>query len=153
MPRCSEAMKDAGGCEKLRGVANQTLIRRCPNGETRRGEQLRHLRPEFIGPTERTRGSETSQYPEEKKTTSDSRSSGERTGRNKPKPRSRKCPRGCGSAVGPPKASGSAWKGAPECVIAAYAKARGGRAGYPSKAGHVQSCLNLPGPSGKAKYY
>ena len=110
-------------------------------------------RPEFIGPEERTRGSETSQYPEEKKTTSDSRSSGERTGRNEPKPRSRKCPRGCGSAVGPPKASGSAWKGAPECVIAAYAKARGGRAGYPSKAGHVQSCLNLPGPSGKAKYY
>lgn len=24
--------------------------------------------------------------------------------------------------------------------------------GYPSRAGHVQSCLNLPGPSGKAKY-
>ena len=39
---------------------------------------------------ERTRGSETSQYPEEKKTMSDSRSSGERTGKNKPKPVSRK---------------------------------------------------------------
>ena len=38
------------------------------------------LRAEFIGARERTRGSETSQYPEEKKTTSDSRSSGERTG-------------------------------------------------------------------------
>lgn len=36
--------------------------------------------PEFIGLEERTRGSETSQYPEEKKTMSDSRSSGERTG-------------------------------------------------------------------------
>ena len=36
--------------------------------------------PEYIGLEERTRGSETSQYPEEKKTTSDSRSSGERTG-------------------------------------------------------------------------
>ena len=24
--------------------------------------------------------------------------------------------------------------------------------GYPSKTGHVQSCLNPPGPSGKAKY-
>ena len=23
----------------------------------------------------------------------------------------------------------------------------------PSKAGHVKSCLNLPGPSGKAKYF
>ena len=37
-------------------------------------------RPEYIGLAERTRGSETSQYPEEKKTMSDSRSSGERTG-------------------------------------------------------------------------
>ena len=36
--------------------------------------------PEYIGLEERTRGSETSQYPEEKKTMSDSRSSGERTG-------------------------------------------------------------------------
>ena len=34
----------------------------------------------------------------------------------------------------------------------AYAKTGGGRVGYPSRAGHVQSCLNLPGPSGKAKY-
>ena len=39
-------------------------------------------RPEYIGPKERTRGSETSQYPEEKKTTSDSQSSGERNGRS-----------------------------------------------------------------------
>ena len=37
-------------------------------------------RPEYIGPKERTRGSETSQYPEEKKTMSDSQSSGERNG-------------------------------------------------------------------------
>ena len=111
------------------------------------------LLAEFIGQEERTRGSETSQYPEEKKTTSDSRSSGERTGKNQPKPVSRKWHRGCGSAVGPWIASGSAWKGAPKSVTAAYAKATWGRAGYPSKTGHVQSCLNLPGPSGKAKYY
>ena len=38
-------------------------------------------------------------------------------------------------------------------MTVAYAKAKASRAGYPSKAGHVQSCLNLPGPSGKAKYY
>jgi hypothetical protein len=37
MPWRQEAMKDVGSCEKLRGVANQTLIRRCPNGETRPG--------------------------------------------------------------------------------------------------------------------
>ena len=36
--------------------------------------------PEYIGQCKQTRGSETSQYPEEKKTMSDSRSSGERTG-------------------------------------------------------------------------
>ena len=38
--------------------------------------------PEHIGLEKQTRGSETSQYPEEKKTMSDSRSSGERTGRS-----------------------------------------------------------------------
>jgi hypothetical protein len=64
----------------------------------------------------------------------------------------RECHRGRGSAVGPLLASGSTWKGAPEGVTVAYAKADGGRAGYPSRAGHVQSCLNQPGPSGKAKY-
>ena len=48
------------------------------------GNPLRRIaavpRPEFIGTEERTRGSETSQYPQEKKTMSDSRSSGERNG-------------------------------------------------------------------------
>ena len=34
MPWQSEAMKDVVACEKLRGVGKQTLIRRCPNGET-----------------------------------------------------------------------------------------------------------------------
>ena len=57
-------------------------------------------RPEYIGPLEQTRGSETSQYPEEKKTMSDSRSSGERTGKNEPKPVPRKWYRGCGVMVG-----------------------------------------------------
>ena len=36
-------------------------------------------RSEFIGPLSETRGSETSQYPEEEKANSDSVSSGERT--------------------------------------------------------------------------
>src|SRR5690606_22255342 len=53
-------------------------------GNVRKGKPpARHgagPRPESIGSEERTRGSETSQYPEEKKTTSDSRSSGERNG-------------------------------------------------------------------------
>lgn len=84
------------------------------------------LRPEYIGAVERTRGSETSQYPEEKKTTSDSRSSGERTGKNKPKPASRKWCWGCGSAVGLRIVSGTAWKGRPKSVIVAYAKTNRG---------------------------
>ena len=40
MPRRQEAMKDVTVCEKLRGVDNQVLIRRCPNGETRPTTQL-----------------------------------------------------------------------------------------------------------------
>ena len=35
MPRRQEAMKDVVACEKPRGVGKQTLIRGCPNGETR----------------------------------------------------------------------------------------------------------------------
>jgi len=30
-----EAMKDAGGCENFGGAANQAMIPKCPNGETR----------------------------------------------------------------------------------------------------------------------
>jgi hypothetical protein len=40
MPWQSEAMKDAGACEKLRGAGKHATIRRCPNGETRPGESL-----------------------------------------------------------------------------------------------------------------
>ena len=61
-------MKDVEDCEKLREVVKQALIRRCPNGETRAGE-CRPPHTEYIGVLEPTRGTETSQYPEEKKTT------------------------------------------------------------------------------------
>jgi len=37
MPWRQEATKDVGSCEMLRGAANQALIRRSPNGETRLG--------------------------------------------------------------------------------------------------------------------
>jgi hypothetical protein len=37
MPWRQEPMKDARGCEMLRGAANEALIRRYPNGETRPG--------------------------------------------------------------------------------------------------------------------
>ena len=56
-------MKDVVACDKLRGVGKQTLIRRCPNGETH--SACRVSLSEYIGQEKRTRGSETSQYPEE----------------------------------------------------------------------------------------
>ena len=37
MPRRRKAMKDVASCDKPRGVAQQTLIRGFPNGETRPG--------------------------------------------------------------------------------------------------------------------
>ena len=68
MPWYQEAMKDVGSCEKLRGVATQTLIRRYPNGKTCAGEsQPSHA--EYIGMLKPTRGTETSKYPEEEKST------------------------------------------------------------------------------------
>ena len=60
-------MKDVVACDKLRGVGKQTLIRRCPNGETH--SACRVSLSEYIGQEKRTRGSETSQYPEEEKST------------------------------------------------------------------------------------
>ena len=60
MPRLSEAMKDVISCDKLRLVAH-TFTRRFPNGATR---YIEDISPEM----EQTRRTETSKYPEEKKT-------------------------------------------------------------------------------------
>ena len=73
------ALGDDEGRGKLRkaaGSCKRTLIRRCPNGETCADEVCMSERTV-------TRGTETSQYPEEEKTISDSVSSGERK-RNSP---------------------------------------------------------------------
>ena len=61
-------MKDVGGRDSPRGVVNQAVIRGCPNGETRRpswGVTVRRIHSRTGG----TWGSETSQYPQEEKTT------------------------------------------------------------------------------------
>ena len=68
MPWYQEAKKDVGSCEKLRGAATQALIRRFPNGATS-PVTAGGGRAEYIGALEPTRGTETSQYLEEKKTT------------------------------------------------------------------------------------
>ena len=72
-----EAKKDAAACEKLRGAGKQALIRRFLNAETRRNN-LPSPAHEFIVCMERTQGTETSKYLQEKKERIDSVSSGER---------------------------------------------------------------------------
>ena len=63
-----EAMKDAVACDKPREAGKRALIRGFPNEETRLGNP-QSLLPECIGQVERTRGTETSKYPQEKKIT------------------------------------------------------------------------------------
>jgi hypothetical protein len=69
MPWQLEAMKDVGACEKRRLGGNQPLL---PD-DVRMGKPGRvalcHLLTEYIGLERRTRGTETSKYPEEKKST------------------------------------------------------------------------------------
>src|SRR6476469_4095485 len=64
MPWHQEPMKDVGACDKPRGAGNRAVIRGFPNGETQ-PSRTRLPTPEHIGRVEGTRGSETSQYPQE----------------------------------------------------------------------------------------
>ena len=64
-----EATKDVVACDKLREAGKQALIRRFPNEETQCND-LALPATEFIGGKERTQGTETSKYLEEKKETS-----------------------------------------------------------------------------------
>ena len=64
-----EATKDVVACDKLREAGKQALIRRFPNEETH-PDDLGIPAAEFIGRKERTQGTETSKYLEEKKETS-----------------------------------------------------------------------------------
>lgn len=92
--RTEDALASAGdeGRGKLRkcpGTRKQGLIRTCPNGATRAAScRAPALMPGL------TRGTETSQYPEEQKEIIDSPSSGERTGKQ-PKPCGFRAARGC----------------------------------------------------------
>src|SRR5438270_10766267 len=68
MPWQKQAMKDVASCDKLRGAAHRRYIRRSPNGETHLSKPQEHP-AEYIGRSERTQGSEPSQYLEEEKET------------------------------------------------------------------------------------
>ena len=63
MPWLPEAMKGATSCENLRGLANTTR-----SAGTRMGQPIPINRNTPGQPGGLTRGTETSQYPEEKKT-------------------------------------------------------------------------------------
>ena len=68
MPWYQEAMKDVVSCDKLRGAAHKRR-----SGDFRMGKPTwghAHVpSAEFIGGVERTRGTETSKYPQEEKST------------------------------------------------------------------------------------
>ena len=64
-----EAMKDAVACDKPRRAGKRALTRGSLNEETQLGNPQLPT-PERIGCEERTRGTETSHYPQEKKETS-----------------------------------------------------------------------------------
>jgi hypothetical protein len=68
MPWHREAMKDVVACDMLREAGKRALIRRFLNEETQR-HNLPLPAHEFIVCMERTWGTETSKYPEEKKKT------------------------------------------------------------------------------------
>jgi hypothetical protein len=68
MPWHIEAMKDVASCDKPRRGASTLRPADLRMGEPTR-VLLAYPRPNKIGRRERTRGSEPSQYPEEKKTT------------------------------------------------------------------------------------
>ena len=61
MPWRQEAMKGVGACDKLRLAGKRAMIRRCPNGETRQWSCT------VTAKAEPTRGTETSKYPQERK--------------------------------------------------------------------------------------
>ena len=116
MPWQQEAMKDVGACEKLRGVGKHTMIRRCPNGETRQGSCL------VIPKGKPTRGTETSQYPEERKSTETPSVAASERGLAQ-------TTRGYSSGVVGPadgtwKLSRTTWEGRGYRVIPPYAKSR-----------------------------
>ena len=68
MPWHQKSMKDVTSCDKLRRGANSLRPADFRMGEPNWGHaQL--LRSEHIGPVEATRGTETSKYPEEQKST------------------------------------------------------------------------------------
>ena len=118
-----------------------------------------------IGSEEATRGTETSKYPEEQKSTEIARVAASESA--PAQTHARASLRALLHAVlwdlplpGPQtwdgvtkrRGSGTAWKGRPQRVRAPYAKPRRLRGRHPSSAGHVKPGMNPGGPPSKAEY-
>ena len=146
MPGLSEAKKDVTSCDKPRGGANTHRSVDFRMGQPAAGDRGTM---QSMG---RTRGTETSHYPEEKKTTVivqvvASERTGAQTGTVE----------AVTGVVGPPanrkhSVRGSVWKGAPQRVRAPYPKTECQERRHLSSAGHEKSGVNPRGPSRKAKY-
>ena len=96
-------------------------------------------------------GTETSQYPQEEKENIDSLSSGDRTGNSL-----NRCCYGSAGVVGPFKGYHYMnWNDLESSTIDGDSPVQASvmmQEWHLSRAGHVKSCLNLRGPSRKAKY-
>ena len=164
MPWHRKSTKDAASCDKLRGGANGLR-----SGDLRMGEPTwGHARvpaPEHIGREEATRGTETSKYPEEEKSTEIARVAASESAPAQThacvslrallhavlRDRTSQGPQTLGG-VTKGRGSGTAWKGRPERATAPYAKPRPLRVRHPSSAGHVKPGANLGGPPSKAEH-
>ena len=99
-----------------------------------------------------TRGTETSQYPEEEKESIDFLSSGDRKGKSL-----NRCRYGSAGVVGAFKGTMISNENALENAVgegeSPVSVGNCCRERHLSRAGHVKSCLNPRGPSRKAKYF
>ena len=117
MPWLRGAKKDATGCEKPRGGANGRR-----SGGVRMGEPTRREPRTAAVAAGPTRGTETSQYPQEKKTTVIPRvAASESGGAQTAGVEARRGVEGA-PAKQTAEATGTAWKGGPQGVRAPYGK-------------------------------
>jgi hypothetical protein len=119
---------------------------------------------ESIGSEEASRGTETSQYPEERKSTETPRVVASERGRAQTRcvQAATRCAAGVVGRLVPavagwarvtkPFDSGSAWNRAPQRAIVPYAKSSSLVQTFLSRSAHVKRGLNLGGPPSKAKY-
>ena len=164
MPWHGKPKKGAASCDKPRGGANGLRSGDSRMGEPSRGHALLPA-PEPIRCEEATGGTETSKYPEERKSTETPGVAASETGLS-PNPRTCKrqgvAARGLRGATsrGPapsggvtnPRGSGTAWEGRPQRVRAPYADPLGLRGASPSRAGHVKPGPKQGGPPSKAEH-